>query len=521
MNQKKIILTLVPKIELVDRHGIPRQTLYEAYLGDILARVFYYDTFDGNSRLTVRSDWAHFRLPVTFCGRIKATEDDQERWLACRLEIKDLKTAYRLWQICHHGYSCWLFKLMIDESLHRLRGGRYTEVEKVSLVRRVVELGEAAFHRSGLRLRRDQLVESVSPPLPKWYTGGQLDPGHIPSRISEKWLTAEMECFFPDGVTKPKLLRAMKDRKVWGVCTKGDGSIQAPAGCLPTEVVLCRPRAAYDAALSKLCAFMKEMGAGVNSSCGMHVHFDFRHSNRYEVESVAKRLEKHFLLAKYLLEPHRRCNSYCLEGLSWTNRYHAINLCAFLRHQTLEIRAHQGTVEYLDIINWIKLLEAMMQVRIGELFEDDQDRTLGAWLDRLNLTPEEKAYWRTEAEKHNTEMPDILSKVLVSRRQQYTPIVPPVADPDPILRAYEAQANMRADQANLGAQGVSGGPGVPGIQVGPGTVLNPRYVVNPRWVQFDPNMQNIHQSSASFFDIFSTMASSLQPQQPDVQDNHI
>jgi len=84
----------------------------------------------------------------------------------------------------------------------------------------------------------------------------------------------------------------------------------------------------------------------------------------------------------------RRGNQYCDFGISIRDRYKAVNVCAFNKHSTIEIRLHSGTTDYTKIISWIRLLELLLVIKTTPRGKEG----VQALLD-LPLCEYERAYW--------------------------------------------------------------------------------------------------------------------------------
>lgn len=132
--------------------------------------------------------------------------------------------------------------------------------------------------------------------------------------------------------------------------------------------------------LNKVCEILNRIGAKVDRTCGLHVHFDIAD---YTVENV-KSLLCYWLQNKSLingiLPKSRRRNSYCtninssdleLMEVHHANsisdianllgsRYRVINLRSYARYGTIEFRQHSGTIEYEKIEHWIIMLYQML-----------------------------------------------------------------------------------------------------------------------------------------------------------------
>jgi len=134
-----------------------------------------------------------------------------------------------------------------------------------------------------------------------------------------------------------------------------DGSINPPGGKHQHEVKVLFPRGLLEPRLFRLCKLLDSMQFGVNSSCGLHVHFDQRGKAFDTVLAKAKIVDKWLNALRELLPESRRDNRYARFGISQNDRYRAVNVCSFSKHNTLEIRVHSGTCDYQKVIAWIRL----------------------------------------------------------------------------------------------------------------------------------------------------------------------
>jgi hypothetical protein len=109
------------------------------------------------------------------------------------------------------------------------------------------------------------------------------------------------------------------------------------------------------------------LGAFVNKSCGLHVHFDLRDSTDSERELVYTKLYHSLSLLYSIVPSSRRRNTYCKRNTSGIykentegSRYKAINVVSYEKHDTFEVRLFGGTLDAEKIINWIELLEGII-----------------------------------------------------------------------------------------------------------------------------------------------------------------
>ncbi len=131
------------------------------------------------------------------------------------------------------------------------------------------------------------------------------------------------------------------------------------------------------------------MGATVNKSCGLHVHFDMRDKTKTEVTGIHDRLTKWLGSMRELLPPSRRENKYCAFENADSNHHWAVNLSAYDKHKTLEVRVHSATLNHIKIIQWIRLCEAIIATKF---IPPAKPSTLDA-LKMLGLTEADRTYW--------------------------------------------------------------------------------------------------------------------------------
>jgi hypothetical protein len=319
-------------------------------------------------------------FPVTIMGWILTNDKHQ----CYSIEIGDRDTAYKLWRLGRNGYLASFLTNWMSKD------GPKDRQRNLKQIWSSCHLHQDSYDRDIGRLAG----------YSRYYSGGGMLPDMVPIRSGERWLGTEMECFMPKAYSREDLLKAFQNKYIWGICAKGDGSLIPPNGdYLPVELVLCRPRSGYEVPLNRFCSLIESMGGIVNETCGLHVHFDFRGSTKEAVERRAQVLDAHMPFVKLLLPEHRRDNRYCRPGLSWEDRYRMVNLTAYLRYQTLEVRAHQGTIDHQKILNWIRLCEVLMGWPIGTL----RTKTFRSWLEHLPLSMAEKDYWQERARQFSGE----------------------------------------------------------------------------------------------------------------------
>ena len=155
---------------------------------------------------------------------------------------------------------------------------------------------------------------------------------------------------------------------------KSDGSLSGD-GLIGAEVTLLLDASKGFDKLYKVCKILNDLGAEVNSTCGLHVHLDHRRSSKVQIKQVAQRFKMALPIMSKLVPKSRRSNTYCRLGVSKLRgeRYFAINLTSLEKHGTIEIRLHSGSTDARKIENWSRLLLAIQSSRTSRPLETVKD----------------------------------------------------------------------------------------------------------------------------------------------------
>lgn len=127
---------------------------------------------------------------------------------------------------------------------------------------------------------------------------------------------------------------------------------------------------------------MNKAGAKADKHCGLHVHVDARDLAPLELQNVARRYAAFEPVIDTFINPARRSNNntYCkstaeavkaIDASMFFNntdfirklrdRYVKLNLCAFLRHGTVEFRQLEGTTSWTKVCNWIEFCVSFVE----------------------------------------------------------------------------------------------------------------------------------------------------------------
>lgn len=162
---------------------------------------------------------------------------------------------------------------------------------------------------------------------------------------------------------------------------KQDGSLRPQKGETGFEFAMLLRESSYKKDLKSVCDLIASVkGTGTDRRCGLHIHFDMRKRDK---DVVFNNLVSCQNVLWSLVDPRRYDNEFCRNVNSkkfptkFNNtreeRYKTINAAAYYRHKTLEVRMHEGTVDFKDMTNWIDVLlkivnyDKKMKNDIGEL----------------------------------------------------------------------------------------------------------------------------------------------------------
>lgn len=134
--------------------------------------------------------------------------------------------------------------------------------------------------------------------------------------------------------------------------------------------------------LEIVCDALNEIGANVNRSCGLHIHFGAqsfdikRWQNIYVNYSRLENIIDSFMPASRRANTNCFCRSIALQPRLETtilhchsvddiirffgSRYFKINAEAYNRHHTVEFRQHSGTVDFKKVSMWLSFLKKML-----------------------------------------------------------------------------------------------------------------------------------------------------------------
>lgn len=148
--------------------------------------------------------------------------------------------------------------------------------------------------------------------------------------------------------------------------------------------------------VENFCRWADEHGYTVNDDCGYHLHLDMRDETTVQLRHVAYAYAKSYVAWRGLVSEYRACDSfYChaprysasairdcrgsiASFFSDSDRYNYLNLQAYSKHKTFEVRLHDGTLHAKTIMYWIiahtRFVDAVKDMtydQIDEMFNGD------------------------------------------------------------------------------------------------------------------------------------------------------
>lgn len=130
------------------------------------------------------------------------------------------------------------------------------------------------------------------------------------------------------------------------------------------ELAILLEESNYKKRLKQITTLLSEVKAvAIDRRAGLHVHLDMRRRDKDLVYSNLVACQ-YALLS--VVDPKRYNNEFCrvVDSRKFPTeftgqreeRYKTINAAAFYKYKTLEVRMHEGSVDYAQITNWVDLL---------------------------------------------------------------------------------------------------------------------------------------------------------------------
>ncbi len=181
--------------------------------------------------------------------------------------------------------------------------------------------------------------------------------------VSNRYVGVELEFCAPISETRLAMLlfKAGVDKFAQ---LKKDGSLRPLDGETGFELAILLREDKFRSGLKKITEILKKVKAtATDRRCGMHVHVDMRRRDKDTVYNNLVACQDALLK---IVDPSRNDNEFCRLVTSRKfpvkftgtreERYKTINAAAYYKYQTIEIRMHEGSVDYKPIVGWVNLL---------------------------------------------------------------------------------------------------------------------------------------------------------------------
>lgn len=224
----------------------------------------------------------------------------------------------------------------------------------------------------------------------------------------------EFEMYAPSGIGPATIeanlqaagLRTGRGTTAWTV--KGDGSLG------PRGVEVTSPALSGDEGLEQIRTATRvftQLGMTVDRTCGTHVHHDASDLTVDDIKRVARGWSRNQRIIDWFVAPSRRqqTDGFCrpldssdlarldrcstLEQIrnARFDRYRTLNLAAYAKFGTLEVRQHQGTISYEKVATWIAMGQAVIDSAIVTGDAAPQQSTVAGFIAALGSRLDETA----------------------------------------------------------------------------------------------------------------------------------
>lgn len=213
-------------------------------------------------------------------------------------------------------------------------------------------------------------------------------------KTNDNYVGVEIE-FISKG-DKYKVAQALADQGVQDfVFLQDDGSLRPEKEDFIHAHELCvlAPEKFINGILKAVMIALDKAECKVNHRCGLHVHLDARNRDRTVMFNNLSKAQR----ILYAMNPASRVDgtradgktkdtiyskrieatdfNEAMEMTAGGDRYWGINVAAFNKHKTIEIRIHSGSTNFTKISNWVTILMAIVNKTVMEDTESAKPET--------------------------------------------------------------------------------------------------------------------------------------------------
>jgi hypothetical protein len=254
------------------------------------------------------------------------------------------------------------FKQLLSNKLRSVRAQRRTQKLESKSVFGIMTVQKSA----GVYLQPNSLLKAYEEMMKT-----TLETDKKPTDAKATYVGIEIEMIYSGKyeVLKRELIAAKLHRNV---CLKDDGSLRAchNAHYATKELTLLCKVSEVEDVLKRLDGVLShpEIDAYANRSCGLHVHLDVRNRKAALVYMNLVRIQN---ILRGSQPVGRINNTHCRANTSDNlasqqeggggNRYWVVNGQSVSRHNSIEVRIHEGTTDCESIYNWVTFLNAIAE----------------------------------------------------------------------------------------------------------------------------------------------------------------
>jgi hypothetical protein len=252
-----------------------------------------------------------------------------------------------------------------DESIKRFKNLLANKLRDIRNTRSSIKtdtvncFGQSVSKRGGVFINSGELLKAYESSLIE-----SLNEVKKPIDASANYVGIEVE-FIYSGDDKALRQQLIKNRLHKNVRIEGDGSLRAchNSGYSTAELQIIAKTTEVESVMRRLQKVMDNplIDGYANRSCGTHVHLDMRHRNHVlvfrnlvRVQDILRGCQPIGRLKNTHCKPNKS-DEFGVEG----NRYLVVNPNSYTKHNTVEVRIHEGTVDAESIINWVKFLDSI------------------------------------------------------------------------------------------------------------------------------------------------------------------
>jgi len=215
------------------------------------------------------------------------------------------------------------------------------------------------------KAQMDKLSEAKKPRLKKNYVGIELE-FLIPNKNIKAFKDALIE---HDLETKVNLGTDSsveeEDDDVWAKIDNWGGILNPEDQPEGGELRILAAEDEVTSVINDVCLLLREFGCYTNKTCGLHVHLDMRnrdaqkcYNNLFYMQDIMFKTQSKNRASSgfcdYIFKEYKDTADSHYYGINYSNAYR--------KHQTIEVRIHEGTINVREIRMWVRFLTHLVNM---------------------------------------------------------------------------------------------------------------------------------------------------------------